>query len=85
MCVCGAGIWCTRHICRVTHRLAGPTHCGARLCVRDSAYMSGTTYNFVCVCIFLDFRSIIFFMAFKRRKILDLQSFLQIVVVISGY
>ena len=33
----------------------------------------------------LDFRSIIFFMAFKRRKILDLQSFLQIVVVISGY
>ena len=42
----GAGIWCTRHICRVTHTLAGPTHYGARLCVRDPAYMPGTTYNF---------------------------------------
>ena len=34
---------------------------------------------------FLDFRSIIFLMDFKRRKILNLQIFLQIFVVISGY
>ena len=36
----GAGIWCTRHICRVTYTLASPTHCGAHLCVKDPAYMS---------------------------------------------
>ena len=38
-----------------------------------------------CIYFFLDFRSINIFMDFKRRKILDLQFFLQIFVVISGY
>ena len=37
---------CTRHICQVTHRLMGPTHCGARQSMRDPAYMPSITYNF---------------------------------------
>ena len=41
-----ASIWCTWHICQVTHILAGPTVCEARLCVRDPTYMPGTRYNF---------------------------------------
>ena len=48
-----AGIWCTQHICQVTHTLTGPTHCGAHLCVRDTAYMPGTTYNFCPMTPFL--------------------------------
>ena len=38
-----------------------------------------------CIHILKDFRSINFFMDFKRMKILSLQIFLQIFVVISGY
>ena len=44
---CGAGIWCTWYICRVTHTLTGSTHCGAHLCVRDLVYTPGTAYNFI--------------------------------------
>ena len=29
-----------------SHTLWGPPVCGTRLCVRDLAYMPGTTYNF---------------------------------------
>ena len=33
----------TWHICRVSHRLAGPTVCGTHQSVSDLAYMSGTS------------------------------------------
>ena len=42
----GVSIWCTPHICWVTHTLVAPTMCGAHLCVRDPAYMPGIRYNF---------------------------------------
>ena len=42
-----SSIWCTWHICHVTHTLTDSTHCGAHLCVRDLVYTPGTAYNFI--------------------------------------
>ena len=45
----------TRHICRVSHTQMSPIACGARLYVRDQAYMPSTRYNFSILMLWHNF------------------------------